>query len=120
MAQTYAIAATVALEQLRSSRLRLPVPFRIDCGRQGFQAAEKGHDLPDMVVGHCFVVLPLPVPGGHAGVTHPILHDPKQLPVRLTGRIDSELGHMRIEAGAVVAGRTGIAMAAGTSILKYF
>src|SRR5215469_7444269 len=95
------------------------VPFRTDSRRQGLQPAEKCHDLPYVSVGHRSVVVPLSVPSGHTGVSHTILHDPKQFPVRLTGWIDNELGRMRIEACAVVAVRTGVAMAAGASILKY-
>lgn len=48
---------------LQYLRLGFLVPFRIDNGRQGIQPAEKCDNLPYMIVGHRFIVVPLPVPG---------------------------------------------------------
>jgi hypothetical protein len=48
---------------LHCLRLGFLVPFRVDSGRQGIQPAEKCDNLPYMIVRHCFIVVPLPVPG---------------------------------------------------------
>src|SRR5260370_541532 len=49
----------LSLNPLRCLRLRFLVPFRVDSGRQGIQPAEKCDNLPYMIVGHCFIVVPL-------------------------------------------------------------
>src|SRR2546423_10880508 len=66
-------------------------PFHVDRRRQRIEPRQEGDDLPDRRIGN------LVAPPRHPGVTHTVLHDPVQLPVRLAGWRTCELRDRRIE-----------------------
>src|SRR5579872_2177405 len=93
-------------------------PFGLPLGgqsrRQRVEMVNEGDDSPDLLIRDVVaggILAPLAVPGKHARVSYTILHNPEQLPVRLTWWVRGEPRSGRIKSARRVVPSPGVAMA---------